>query len=460
MVSARLAAKSRSGEPVRVRDLVLLAALLGVFPLILRAPAIGILTWIWVALMSPQREVYGFLSNFELNFFIAALTAIAWIFSKERKIAPMNMVTAMVVIFGVWISITTLNAIHREFSYQYWDRTMKTLILALAVIAIANNKARIQGVVWVTVLSLAFFGVKGGGFVLLTGGSHHVLGPEDTMIADNNSLGLALVMILPLINYLRETSQKAWIRLCLVAAMGLTILAVIGTYSRGALSAMAVMAVFYAIKSRAGFIPLVLGGLVILALPSLVPAGWFERMSTINSYNADSSFAGRLSAWRTSFNVAEGRITGGGFSSINLNDVVRNYQSVDSLKAGLAAHSIYFQVLGDHGFIGLILFLMLLAAAWYNTAATLSFVKNKPEMDWAAKLARMMQVSIVGYMIGGALLSMAYYDGFLIIIALTGALLLTVKKPLTQDALGRTVPFWRRPVEQDMRALANSSGAL
>lgn len=442
-----------------MRDLILLAALLGVFPLILRAPAIGVLTWIWVALMSPQREVYGFLSNFELNFYIAALTAIAWIISKERKIAPMNMVTVVVIVFGIWVSITTYNALNREFSYPLWDRTMKTFILALAVMTIANNKARIQAVVWVTVLSLAFFGVKGGGFVLLTGGSHHVFGPENTMIADNNALGLALVMTLPLINYLRETSQKAWIRLCLLGGMVLTILGIIGTYSRGALSAMAIMAVFYAARSRAGLIPLLLGGMVVLALPSLVPATWFERMSTINSYDEDSSFAGRVAAWRTSFNVAEERVTGGGFSSINLENVVHNYHSVGSLEHGLAAHSIYFQVLGDHGFIGLILFLILLAAAWYNTTATLSFAKGKAELDWAVKLARMMQVSLVGYMIGGALLSMAYYDGFMVIVAVTAALLLTVKKPLAQDALGRVVPVWRRPIEQDMRGLAKTSGA-
>jgi len=70
-----------------VRDLVLLAALVGVFPLILRAPAIGILTWIWITLMSPQREVYSFLAGFQLNFYFAVLTAIAWTFSKEKKIA-------------------------------------------------------------------------------------------------------------------------------------------------------------------------------------------------------------------------------------------------------------------------------------------------------------------------------------------------------------------------------------
>jgi len=442
-----------------VRDLILLAALVSVFPLILRAPAIGILTWIWITLMSPQREVYGFLAGFQLNFYFAALTAIAWIFSKEKKIAPMNPVTALVVLFGVWASITTYYALHRTFSYDLWDRTMKTLILTLAVMTVANTKMRIQAVVWVTVLSLAYFGVKGGGFVLLTGGRNHVFGPENTMIEDNNNLGLALVMILPLIDYLRTTSERYWVRLGLVVAMGLTIVAVIGTYSRGALASLAVMGLFYAIKSRAGLIPLVLGGMVVLALPSLVPSTWFERMSTINTYNQDDSFEGRVSAWRTSFNIAKDRITGGGFSSVNLDDVALAYPSPGSLTFGRAAHSIYFEVLGDHGFIGLALFLMLLAAAWYNTAATLSFAKNKPELDWAVKLARMMQVSIIGFMTGGALLSLAYYDGFLIIVALTAALLLVVKKPLTQDALGRTMPIWRRPVEQDMRALAKTSGA-
>jgi probable O-glycosylation ligase (exosortase A-associated) len=244
----------------------------------------------------------------------------------------------------------------------------------------------------------------------------------------------------------------------LLAAMGFTIIAVIGTYSRGALFALGVSGLAYALKSRSSIIPLVLGGMVIVALPGLVPSSWFERMSTINSYDTDSSFAGRVEAWKTSFNIAAARPTGGGFSSVNLDWVAQAYHTPGSLTVGRAAHSIYFEVLGDHGFVGLLLYLLLIAAAWYNTSAVLSSTRDRPELDWAMKLARMMQVSMIGFLVGGGALSMAYYDGFLIFVALTASLLLLVRRPLTQDARGNLLPLWRRPVDQDMRALAKMRG--
>jgi probable O-glycosylation ligase (exosortase A-associated) len=441
-----------------VRDLVLLGALLSVFPLILRAPQVGMLAWIWVSLMNPQQEVYGFLSNFQLNLIIAIFTAVAWAFSKERKIVPLNLVTALILSFAVWITITTYFALQRDFSYGWWLLTIKTLILALAILAIATTKGRIQTIIWVMVLSIGYYGVKGGGFTILTGGHSHVFGPDNSMIADNNDLGLALVMILPFMNYLRVTSRTRLVRLGLIATMGLTLAAVIGTYSRGALVALGVTAVAYAAKSRSGIIPLILGGLIVVTLPSLVPAKWFERMSTIQSYNADDSFEGRVQAWRTSFHIATQRPTGGGFSSTNLDWVAQAFPTPDGLTRGRAAHSMYFEVLGDHGFLGLALYLALLVAAWLNTSAVLSAVRDRPEMDWAARLARMMQVSMIGYLVGGAALSMAYYDGFILILTLSASLLLLVRRPLNETMQEKSQPLWQRPLEQDMRGLAKAPG--
>ena len=435
-----------------------MGALLGAFPLILRAPQIGILTWIWITLMNPQQEVYGFLNGATLNLYIAVVTAFAWAISKERKLVPLNPLTLALIVFAVWTSITTYFALRPAYSYELWDRTLKTLVLAFAILTIANTKARIQAVVWMVVLSIGYYGIKGGGFTLLTGGRNHVFGPNMTMIEDNNNLGLALVMVLPLINYLRITAQRAWVRLGLLAMMALTFVAIIGTYSRGAFFALGVTGVAYAVRSRNGIIPLVLGGLLVVSLPSLVPASWFDRMSTIQSANQDSSFQERLQAWTTSLNVAKARPTGGGFNSIQQDWVAQMYSSPGSLKIGRAAHSIYFEVLGDHGFFGLLLYILVLLAAFYNTAATLAAVRGRPEMNWAAVLARTMQVSMVGYLVGGAALSMAYYDGFLVMLALTGALLLYVKRPVSAEAGARNLPLWRQSGEQDIPALARISG--
>ena len=441
-----------------MRDLILLGALLGVVPLILRRPMIGVLAWIWVALMNPQQEVYGFLQGASLNLYIAVITAFAWLASKQRKTVPLNPLTITLIIFMMWASITTYFALNPSYSYDLWDRTLKTFVLAFAILTIASTKGRIQAIVWMVVLSIGFYGIKGGGFTLLTGGRNHVFGPDNSMIADNNNLGLALVMVLPLMNYLRITTQRYWVRLGLLAMMGLTLVGIIGTYSRGAFFALGVTGLAYAVRSRAGIIPLVLGGLLLASLPSLVPSSWFERMSTIQHANQDQSFQEREAAWTTSLNVAESRLTGGGFNSIQQDWVADMYASPGSLKIGRAAHSIYFEVMGDHGFFGLFLYALILLAGWYNTTATLIAIRGRPEMDWAALLARTMQVSMIGYLVGGAALSMAYYDGFLIMLALTGALLLYVRKPATEEVEAPNLPAWRRGWKQGVPALARASG--
>ena len=179
-----------------------MAVLLGVLPLIFRAPIVGVLVWIWIALMNPQRQVDGFLHGFELNVIVAAITAIAWLASKERKFVPANAFTVSLLVFAAWTGFTTANALDRAFSYELWDRTMKSVILVMLIIMIVNTKARIQAMLWIVVLSLGYYGVKGGGFAVLTGGREHVYGPEQTMIEDNNALGLALIFILPLLDYL------------------------------------------------------------------------------------------------------------------------------------------------------------------------------------------------------------------------------------------------------------------
>jgi putative inorganic carbon (HCO3(-)) transporter len=212
-----------------MRDLILLAALIGIIPIILRAPIVGLVVWLWIAMMNPQREVYGFLMGFPLNFPIAVLTGLAWMISKERKLVPLSPFTVFIVLFALWTCLSTYLALDRAYSMTTWSRAIKTIVLVLAVVMLANTKARIQAVIWICVASLGYYAVKGGGYVLLTGGGQRVSGPHDTMIADNNSLALALVVLLPLMNYLQATSRGALARLTCVTVLGFSLLTIVGT---------------------------------------------------------------------------------------------------------------------------------------------------------------------------------------------------------------------------------------
>jgi probable O-glycosylation ligase (exosortase A-associated) len=426
-----------------MRDLVLLLALCGVVPLILRTPFVGILAWLWVAIMNPHREVHGALQNAQLNLYVAALTVIAFLASPRHKLAPPNLLTVLLVVLGAWATLSTYFALDRAHADPLWERTIKTLVLGVAVAAVATTRARIQAVVWIVVVSLGYYALKGGGFVLLSGGGDHVFGPEKTMIEDNNAFGLALVVIMPLLNYLRLSSASVHIRRGMLVLMGFAVIAILGTYSRGALIALGAVVVAYAARSREGVAVLLAAGLATAALPALLPERWFDRMSSIQDYNEDDSFQGRVAAWKTSVNIAKARpLVGGGFIAVEQDWVVRAYSSPGSLKHGLAAHSIYFEVLGELGFAGLAIYLAVVGAAVLNTFRVLAAARSRPDLAWASQLARMLQISILAFLAGGAALSMAYYDGVIVLFALTAALLQVVRRgEQSQDAA--RLPAWR-----------------
>jgi putative inorganic carbon (HCO3(-)) transporter len=411
-----------------VRDLVLFAGLLVLLPLLLRNAFIGVLAWIWISLMNPQREVYGLLANFELNLCVAILTIAVWVLSRERKALPVDGFVVFLVLFALWSCVCTYLALDRSFSLPLWNRTMKTMALVLAVATLARSPARIQAVLWMFVASIGFYAIKGAGFVALTAGQHKVFGPPDTMIEDNNELGLAFVVLLPLLGYLRAVSRHALARMAALATIVLAIVGTLGTYSRGALVALIAMASFHALRSRTGIVLLAVGAVIAAGLPALAPASWLERMATIGSYNEDESFQGRVAAWRTSVNIAMARpLVGGGFASVERDKIAKLFKSPGSLDHGRAAHSIYFEVLGDAGFVGLALYLAALGSAALNTVLILWFARSRPELDWARKLARALQTALVAILVGGSALSMAYYDGFLVILALSSCLLSVVR---------------------------------
>jgi len=413
-----------------VRSIAVFLSIFSVLPVALVFPFAGVLLWAWVAFMSPHREAFGFAYDFPFNFYVAIVTLAAWVVSQEPKRLPAQVLPALLIAFAILFSITTYFALDHASAFERWDKHIRTIILLLVVMALAVSRLRIQAFLWIVAISIGYYAAKGGGYTL-TGGTGRILGPAESLIADNNDFALAVVMMIPILNYLRVTSVNPLVKLGSWIVILLSVVAIIGTGSRGGFIGLVVLGIgfitFTKPKLGAFLIPVAIAA----GVWAYAPQSWVERVKTIDQYQTDESANNRFAAWRTSWNLALDRpLVGGGFSAIETDKVDFRYNKVDwratlsqqEKSRARAAHSIYFQVLGDHGFVGLGLFLAIMGTAFFNLLRTLALARERPELHWARLLSRALIVSFVAYLATGALLSMAYYDAFLCLIAITAPL--------------------------------------
>jgi probable O-glycosylation ligase (exosortase A-associated) len=369
---------------------------------------------------------------------LVVITVIAWIFSPEAKKMPSSSMIWLLIAFAIFSTVSTLFALEPAISWLKWNLAIKSMALGIAVAILMQNQIRLHALVWTIVLSVGYFGVKGGLFTLLTGGGSHVYGPAGTALQDNNDLALALCLTLPLMNYLRMHSEQRYTRIILIVAMGVTAIAVLGTYSRGGLIALGIMGAFLWWTSSRKM--LISAAAVAVLLPALyfMPSSWTDRMATIQSADQDGSFQERVAAWIVSYHIALAHpITGGGFSATESPYVYRDYNDGQPMylgssliMIGRAAHSIYFQVLGGQGFVGLGIYLAMLFFTWRSLGKTRKRCRGHSDLEWAADLASMTQVSLLSFLVAGAALAMAYYDLIFLIVGIAAALAETVSKRL------------------------------
>jgi hypothetical protein len=180
-------------------------------------------------------------------------------------------------------------------------------------------------------------------------------GPPEGLIAGNNALGVALVMLVPFMYYLFQTSTRRYLRHGMVFLIAMTFLAILGTQSRGAFLALAVMGLFVGLKGKRPLLTTSIIGVVLVAAIGFMPSTWTSRMNTIESYDEDSSAMSRVYTWKTLWALALDRpLVGAGFNAaipiVFATYAPRDMGNFDFRNTVLVAHSIYFQALGEHGF--------------------------------------------------------------------------------------------------------------
>jgi probable O-glycosylation ligase (exosortase A-associated) len=415
-----------------MRDLLFFSVILTMVPLALRFPMVGVVGWAWTALLAPNDWLFSYMSAVPFNKLFAAVTFISMVLWARQLNFRMNRELWLIVALFMVATISAVFAIDQsDMGWTLYWRMVKIMTFAFVITAVVRTRLDIHTLLLAVALGMGFVGLSEGLFYLVSGGGHKIVG--NPSVGDNNQLAVVLLMVVPVVLYLASQSEVRIVKIIGFVSAGLVVTAIIGTFSRGALVGLVALTLFMLVQSRRKGVGLLVVAVVAVIVVLVAPESWYHRMDTISDASQDSSFMGRVVAWKISTMIALARpLLGGGFHAVQHSFAWsyygRDMQLLDFIPTPEpdvfphAAHSIYFETLGDLGFIGLALFLGLMVTIYRNASVTRRLAASRPDLRWAADLARTLQASLVAYMVAGAAVSMSYVDFFYILVAVSSLL--------------------------------------
>lgn len=405
-----------------MRDLVVFLFFLSILPLALSNAFVAFLLWTWAGLVAINSYLYGFMAAIPMVQIFAVVT-LALVMIPSMRVGMVYRSSGVVIIF-------LLIVIHGLFSATFaypglphnwiiYTNMVKTILLCMFMPFFITNRHRVNIYVMLVAGAVCFHGLLDGLKFIASGGGHNAYGIPK--FGDNNHYALVLLMTVPLLLYVFRYASAKIVKLAALGAFFLTFFAVLATDSRGALLTLMAMGLWLILLSKHKIMGLVIAAVLVTLTMQFAPAEWFDRMDTIKTADEDRSFMGRVTAWKRASAIAlENPVLGGGFHAgqgVSIYEQFRYKQGllgfVDTPDTGYAAatHSIYFEVMGDLGFVGFLLFMAALASVFYNRRRILRRVSADPaRLEWAGDLANFIAAGMVAYMVGGAALSAAYFE--------------------------------------------------
>jgi len=408
------------------RDITFLLIWLYLIPVSIFRPWIGVLAWYWLAYFVPHGLTWGFARTLPVAVGIGGATLLGFVMSKERKPLPRSPVTYFMLACAIDFTLTTIFAHNRELAFGKWEWVSKVLLMTFVMMSLFQDRVRLRWLYMVAALGLGFYGFKGGLWVLMTGGGELVLGPEKSFFEDNNTLGLALGMILPVLLYLSREEKRRWLKWFLRLTFSLSIIAMIFTYSRGAfLGLLAILSILvWRSPWRMRFGVTIL--LAVLIGAPLAPDRLWERLGSIAQQDSaetrDQSSASRLEAWQTAWKIGlSNPVMGAGFRALQNADLWLRYFGEGYFKA-YDPHSVYFEVLEEHGFLGVGFYFGALVSALVILRRLRKRWRNDPDHGYISHYAEMLQLSFCPFLVSGVFLGVAYFDLYFLLLGTVAVL--------------------------------------
>jgi putative inorganic carbon (hco3(-)) transporter len=438
-----------------LHQILFLPFYLGLFSAVLISPFTGVLLYYWLDDLPPDQVYSVTLLPGYISFALGALTFFMWLILEKKTVPRPLLVTMLMTALLLWVNVTSLYALAPDEATFEWSRTIKVIGFAILTAQMLSTRARLEAFVWVLVLTATYFAVPGAIKVIISGGSggigdgEVVVGAWGSFFGDRVTLSVVMAMALPFALYLgRQTTllPGPWLKLVKPAMLGIAaafLIALIGTFARTGLLAGSATLLMLAARSRRKIVAVPVVAATALALFAIAPENWFSRMDTIANYQDDGSAMSRIAAWKWAWQVVlHHPIVGGGFGVF-----VLDAGSIPGRLGWIEAHNIFFEVMGEHGFVGLGLFCCLIAAIYRSCAVVKKRVRGREQLAWTADLAGATQISLVAFVVGGSFVSIAFTPFLYLLAAITVGVRSLVERELTAPARSR-VPAASRAVAQ------------
>lgn len=383
-----------------------------------QAPFVLALGYVWVDTFRPQEVSYIILNQIPVALIMGGGAFASYLAVDRRSPPPLSLVTGCQLLLAGWVTMTMFWAVTPTFAWEKWDWAFKTLMFSAFLPLVIRSRVQIDALVQVYILSLAANLLPYGAKIFLSGGGY---GRELGLAGGNSGLGegatlsAVAVVTIPLAFFLRKHSQLVpknfLFRLAYLGIVVVSLFTCVGTFQRTGLIGLLVLAAVMIAKSRhkllVGCLVAVVGGVIAYYSSDAYNA----RISTIGAYQQDGSAMTRILVWKWTLHYVVTNPLGGGFNMYVINHIEHapdEGHPEGSIEFGRAFHSIYFEVLGEHGWIGLGLFLTMLIGAQVALQRTGRKLKEFPEHAWCRDLAAALQISLAILMCCGAFIGIAF----------------------------------------------------
>ena len=418
-----------------MRDLAFLGFLAALLAMGLRRPFLFVLAYAYVDIVSPQHLSYSILTSIPISMIVAALAVGGWALMDDKKgvgVAPRQW---LLIALLAYAGFTTFHADRPIEALEKWEWVWKSMFWAIFLPLTLRTKLRIESYLLAMILSASAIIVTGGIKTVLSGGGYgelNLMVDSNSGLFEGSTISCVAIACVPIILWLARFGTvfpPDWrVRLYATALIGACLLIPIGTEARTGLVCIALLAVLMLRDVKRRFLYLALAGFVAVAAVPFLPQSFTSRMGTIAGYQADSSAGTRLAVWRWTWDYVKDKPLGGGFEAYLQNRIAFNTVStstsgsVEMVRAqartdeGRAYHSAYFEMLGEQGFPGLLLWLTFHGVGVIRMEI-LRRRYARSDDRWIAPLATALQHAQIIYLVGALFVGIAWQPFILMLLS-------------------------------------------